>query len=111
MHRLCTTFYSGVETNYERALLLKKAPNFSEAILSSADCVNRKMPVNGPNLQNVSLYQVQVFSPSFDFQNSDLFMARGSCLVAMSTNDEIQNNTIGVNAWMELKELLLEQIN
>jgi len=29
----------------------------------------------------------------------------------MGSNDEILNNSVGVNAWMELKELLLEQIN
>ena len=35
-------------------------------------------------------------------------MAKGSSMVAMSTNEEIMNNNIGVNAWMEIKELLLE---
>jgi len=69
------------------------------------------MPVNEPNLENVSLYQVQVFSPSFDFQLGNLFMAKGSCFVAMGTNDEILHNNSGVNAWMEVKELLLKQIN
>ena len=38
-------------------------------------------------------------------------MAKGSCFVAMGTNEEILHNTLGVNAWMEVKELLLEQIN
>jgi hypothetical protein len=38
-------------------------------------------------------------------------MAKGSCFVAMGTNEEILENSLGVNAWMELKELLLEQIN
>jgi hypothetical protein len=38
-------------------------------------------------------------------------MAQGSCFVAMGTNEEILHNSIGVNAWMELKELLLEHIS
>jgi len=38
-------------------------------------------------------------------------MAKGSCFVAMGTNEEILQNSIGVTAWMELKELLLEQVN
>lgn len=38
-------------------------------------------------------------------------MAKGSCFVAMSTNEDIFENKLGVNAWMELKELMLEQIN
>lgn len=69
------------------------------------------MPVNEPDVENVSLYQVQLFSPSFDFQNGNLFMAKGSSFVAMSTNEEILKNPIGQNAWMEIKELLIEQIN
>ena len=40
-----------------------------------------------------------------------MFMAKGSCFVAMATNEEILGNTVGVNAWMEIKELLLEQLN
>jgi hypothetical protein len=35
-------------------------------------------------------------------------MAKGSSFVAMSSNEDILNNTVGVNAWMEIKELLLE---
>jgi hypothetical protein len=111
LHRLCSTFYSGIDFNYERSLLLKKAPGLAEHIFSSFDCLNKKMPVNEPNLDNVSLYQVQAFSPSFDFQHGNLFMAKGSCFVAMATNEEILGNSIGVNAWMEIKELMLEQIN
>jgi hypothetical protein len=38
-------------------------------------------------------------------------MAKGSSMVAMSTNEDIMSNDVGVNAWMEIKELLLEQIN
>jgi hypothetical protein len=38
-------------------------------------------------------------------------MAKGSCIVAMSSNEDVFNNTASVNAWMEIKELLLEQIN
>lgn len=67
LHRLTSTFYSGIDYNYERSLLLKKAPGLAEHIFSSFDCLNKKMPVNEPNLDNVSLYQVQAFSPSFDF--------------------------------------------
>lgn len=65
------------------------------------------MPVNEPHLENLSLYQVQVFTPSFDFQAGSLFMAKGSCFVAMSTNNDIMNNNTGVSAWMEIKELML----
>lgn len=54
---------------------------------------------------------MQVFAPCFDFQAGGAFMAQGSCFVAMGTDGEILNNSMGVNAWMELKELLLEHIN
>jgi hypothetical protein len=35
-------------------------------------------------------------------------MAKASSFVAMSPNNEIFDNQVGVNAWMEIKELLLE---
>jgi hypothetical protein len=52
-----------------------------------------------------------VFTPSFDYQFGSLFMAKASTCVAMSENEEIFQNSSGVNAWMEIKELLLEQIH
>lgn len=92
-------------------MLWKKVPGIEDHIFSSFNCLNKKMPVNEPHLDNVSLYQVQMFSPGFDYQNGSLFMAKGSCFVAMSSNEDIFHNSLGVNAWMELKELMLEQIN
>lgn len=56
LHRLCTTFHNGIDFNYERSLLWKKAPGLGDRIFSSFDCLNKKMPVNEPNLENVSLY-------------------------------------------------------
>ena len=38
-------------------------------------------------------------------------MAKASTCVAMSENEDILANTNGVSAWMEIKELLLEQVN
>ena len=38
-------------------------------------------------------------------------MAKASAFVAMSPNEDIMDNNVGVNAWMEIKELLLEQLN
>ena len=108
LHRLSDTFYNGIDFNYERSALWKKVTGIEDHIFSSFNCLNKKMPVNEPNLDNVSLYQVQIFSPSFDFQNGVLTMAKGSCFVAMSSNEDIFNNSFGVNAWMELKELMLE---
>jgi hypothetical protein len=111
LHRLSETFYNGVDFAYERSVLWKKVAGIEDQIFTSFNCLNKKMPLNDPGMENVSLYQVQMFSPSFDYQNGPLFMAKGSCCVAMSTNEDIFHNEIGVNAWMELKELLLEQIN
>ena len=38
-------------------------------------------------------------------------MSKGSTIVAMSANEDIMDNQDGVTAWMEIKELLLEQVN
>lgn len=89
-------------------MLWKRVAGIEDQIFSSFNCLNKKMPVNEPGLENVSLYQVQMFSPSFDYQNGALFMAKGSCFVAMSSNEDISENKLGVSAWMELKELMLE---
>jgi hypothetical protein len=67
--------------------------------------------VNEPNLENISLYQVQIFTPNFEYENGSQFMAKASSFVAMSPNEDIIDNQDGVNAWMEIKELLLEQLN
>jgi len=111
LHRLSESFYNGIDFNYERSVLLKKVPGLDDHIFSSFNCLNKKMPLNEPSLENVSLYQVQAFQPGFDFQNGGLFMSKASAFVAMSTNEDIFGNSTGVNAWMEIKELLLEQIN
>ena len=108
LHRLSETFYNGIDFNYERSALWKKVAGIEDHLFSSFNCLNKKMPLNEPSMENVSVYQVQVFSPSFDYQNGRLFMSKGSCFTAMSSNEDIFSNTQGVNAWMELKELLLE---
>lgn len=92
-------------------MLWKKVPSLEDKIFTGYNCLNKRMPINEPNVENVSLYQVQIFSPSFDYQHGSQFMAKGSSFVAMSTNEDIFSNDIGVSAWMEIKELLLEQIN
>lgn len=69
------------------------------------------MPVHEPHLENVSLQQVQVFTPRFEFQAGNIFMAQGSCFVAMGSNEDILQNNVGVNAWMEIKELMIELIS
>lgn len=38
-------------------------------------------------------------------------MSRGSSIVGMATNEEILENDRGVTAWMEIEEILLEQVN
>ena len=111
LHRLCQTFYNGIDFNYERSVIWKKVPNIEQHLFSSFNSLNKKIPVNEPGLENVSMYQVQAFTPSFDYQNGSLFMSKGSSFVAMSNNEDIMDNQDGVTAWMEIKELLLEQVN
>lgn len=111
LHRLCQTFYNGIDFNYERSVVWKKVPGIEQYLFSSFNSLNKKIPVNEPGLENVSMYQVQAFTPSFDYQNGPLFMAKGSTFVAMSANEDIMDNQDGVTAWMEIKELLLEQVN
>lgn len=58
LHRLTETFYNGIDFNYERSVLWKKVSGIEEHIFNSFNCLNKKMPVNEPNMENVSLYQI-----------------------------------------------------
>jgi hypothetical protein len=58
LHRLSETFYNGIDFNYERSVLWKRVAGIEDQIFSSFNCLNKKMPVNEPGLENVSLYQV-----------------------------------------------------
>jgi hypothetical protein len=113
LHRLCQTFCNGVDFNYERKNIWtrQQGTGTEQQLFTSFNCLNKKIPVNEPGLENISLYQVQIFTPSFDYQFGSLFMAKASTCVAMSENEDILANTNGVSAWMEIKELLLEQVN
>jgi hypothetical protein len=56
LHKLCTTFYNGIDFNYERSMVWKKTNNIDQYMFTSYNCLNKKMPVNEPNLENISLY-------------------------------------------------------
>lgn len=58
LHRLTETFYNGIDFNYERSVLWKKVAGIEDHIFNSFNCLNKKMPVNEPNMENVSLYQI-----------------------------------------------------
>lgn len=58
LNRLPETFYNGIDFNYERALMWKQIPNINDKLFSSFTCQNKKVPVNEPHLENVSMYQV-----------------------------------------------------
>jgi hypothetical protein len=67
LHRLSETFYNGIDFNYERSIQWKKIAGIEDHIFNSFNCMNKKMPINEPGLENISMYQIQIFSPSFDF--------------------------------------------
>ena len=56
LHRLSETFYNGVDFTYERSVLWKKVAGIDDQIFSSFNCLNKKMPLNDPGMENVSLY-------------------------------------------------------
>jgi len=58
LHRQSETFYNGIDFNYDRSLLWKKVPGIEDHLFSGYNCFNKKMPINEPNVENVSLYQI-----------------------------------------------------
>lgn len=59
--------------------------------------------------ENFSFYQVQIFSPRFDFALNSDYMARATMLVAIDDDENSGFSQIGNNtAWIDIKELMLK---
>jgi hypothetical protein len=56
LHRLSETFYNGIDFNYERSIQWKKVAGIEDHIFNSFNSMNKKMAINEPGLENVSMY-------------------------------------------------------
>jgi len=64
LHRLAATIHNGFDFNYEKLAKLKQL-KVTRNFCSSFNSVNKRLPANLPQFENLSLYQVMVASPRF----------------------------------------------
>jgi hypothetical protein len=65
LHRLASTIHNGFDFNYQRLAKLKAVKTLN-SFSSSFKSVNKRMPANLPQFENLSFYQAMVISPRFD---------------------------------------------
>jgi hypothetical protein len=71
--------------------------------------VNKRVPAFDVKLENISLYQVQVFQPRFDFQLNTEFLQNATFISAAPSHqtDGILDNNPAI---VELKEIFLKNL-
>ena len=73
MKRLSSTLYNGFDFQDFRTAQLKKIGTYY-SFFSHQTSVNKRVPAFDAKLDNISLYQVQVFQPRFDFLLNSEFL-------------------------------------
>ena len=79
------------------------------SFFSHQTSVNKRVPAFDAKLENISLYQVQVFQPRFDFLLNSEFLQNSSFISAAPSNqtDGILDNNPAI---VELKEIFLKNL-
>ena len=123
MTRLSHITYNGFE--HDRELLRNLAiRNILKTVHTTHASVNKRMLVNTGSEQaissngvessqndSLSLYQVQIFTPRFDFTLSSDYMSRSTMLVAVDDDEVGQfgtNSMANNSAWIDIKEVMLK---
>lgn len=125
--RLTHVTYNGFEHDIE----MLKNPYIqsllkNDSVHTTHASVNKRISVSGGEVtqqtvptgesvtstENFSFYQVQIFSPRFDFTLNSDYMARATMLVAMDDDEVTNMNPLGNNtAWIDIKEIMLKHFS
>ena len=73
MKRLAVTLFNGFDFHDFRTAQLKKA-NTIHTFFTHQTSINKRVPCFDLKLENISLYQVQVYQPRYDFQLNAEFL-------------------------------------
>ena len=115
LNRLAHITHNGYEFDYDRLYKLKSLHTLN-AFHNTFSSVNKRIPVaSQPEFENLSFYQIQIFSPRFEFTLPKSYLSRATMLVAMDSDAELMkadtncSNSAGLNAaWIEVKEMMLK---
>ena len=108
MKRLATTLFNGFDFHDFRTAQLKKVGTIG-SFFTHQNSVNKRVPCFDSKLQNISLYQVQIFQPKFDFQLNAEFLQNATFLSAAPSHQSdaiLENNP----AIVELKEIFMRHL-
>jgi hypothetical protein len=108
MKRLSSTLYNGFDFQDFRTAQLKKIGTYY-SFFSHQTSVNKRVPAFDAKLDNISLYQVQVFQPRFDFLLNSEFLQNSTFISAAPSHqtDGILDNNPAI---VELKEIFLRNM-
>jgi len=69
-----------------------------ESFFTHQASVNKRVPCFDEKLQNISLYQVQVFQPRFDFQLNNEFLQNATfiCAAPSHQSDGVLENNVAI---------------
>ena len=108
LKRLSTTLYNGYDFNDKRTAQLKKIGALG-AFHSHFASVNKRVQVFDKQLENISVFQLQVFQAKFDFQLNAEYLQNSTFVCAApsyQTDQQLDSNP----AIVQLKELFMDNL-
>lgn len=105
MKRLSTTLFNGFDFHDFRTAQLKKAVTI-QTFFTHQGSINKRVPCFDLKLENISLYQVQVYQPRYDFQLNAEFLQNATFLSAAPSHqsDSVLDNNPAI---VQLKEIFM----
>jgi len=102
---LCQQLHNGFDFNLEKIKQLRQLHSLSHFVNSYAD-LNKRVPANFPDIENLSFYQVQLFMHRLKFCLNSEFEAKSTIVIGMDSSSEAVLKGTST-AWIELKEIMM----
>lgn len=74
---------------------------------SSFTSVNKRIPANLPQYENLSFYQAMICTPRFNFSLNMQYEAKATIVMAMDSETDVLLKTANTS-WIDIKEILLK---
>jgi hypothetical protein len=108
LKRLSTTLFNGYDFNDKRTAQLKKIGALG-AFHNHFASVNKRVQVFDKQLENISIFQLQVFQAKFDFQLNNEYLQNSTfvCAAPSYQNDQQLDSNPAI---VQLKELFMDNL-
>mmetsp|Transcript_23297 Transcript_23297/g.22889 ORF Transcript_23297/g.22889 Transcript_23297/m.22889 type:complete len:417 (+) Transcript_23297:1724-2974(+) len=112
LQRLTSRLSNGFDFDYEKLAKLKELHTLG-SFFNSFGGVNKRIPTNMPEFDDLSLYQVQIFTPRFEFLLGQDYMSKLTPSVVMNSDNDLilsrdQPDRKVEGGWLEVKEVMLK---